>query len=185
MPHARPDPTHVALLRGINVGGQHRVPMADLRDAFAAAGAREVRTYIQSGNVIFQAGAATAARIAAAGTTALAQRLGFELPVITRSRVELAAVAAGNPFLLAGADPERLHVVFLATAPTAAAVAGLDPRRSPPDELAVRGREIYLRCPNGMARTKLTSDYFDTRLATTGTARSWRTVLALLELAGG
>ena len=89
----------------------------------------------------------------------------------------------GNPFLAAaGAAAEGLHVLFLSGEPDRSGVASLDPRRSPPDEFAVRGREIYLRCPNGMGRTKLTNDWFEKHLATASTARNWRTVLALLEM---
>jgi uncharacterized protein (DUF1697 family) len=91
----------------------------------------------------------------------------------------------GNPFLEAGADIGTLHVAILADAPAAAKVKALDPDRSPPDAFAVRGREIYLQCPNGYGRTKLTNAYFDSKLATTSTVRNWRTVLKLVELAGG
>ncbi|HZN92159.1 MAG TPA: hypothetical protein VFB81_05620, partial [Myxococcales bacterium] len=82
------------------------------------------------------------------------------------------------------ADPDTLHVVFLADPPPPAKVAALDPARSPPDEFQVRGREIYLRCPNGFGRTKLSNAYFDSKLGTISTVRNWRTVLTLAEMAG-
>ena len=84
--------------------------------------------------------------------------------------------------MAAGAETDKLHVVFLADLPDGAHVEALDPNRSPSDEFAVLGREIYLHCPNGLARTKLTNNYFDSRLSTTSTMRNWRTVLKLLEL---
>ena len=90
-----------------------------------------------------------------------------------------------NPFLEAGAETDKLHVVFLAELPDAERVEALDPDRSPPDEFVVRGREIYLHCPNGLARSKLTNSYFDARLSTTSTMRNWKTVRKLLELAAG
>jgi uncharacterized protein (DUF1697 family) len=99
-----------------------------------------------------------------------------------RSDEDLARVAKENPFLGAGADEALLHVAFLAESPGAAQVAALDAGRSPPDEFTVRGREIYLRCPNGMARTRLTNQYFDAKLSTTSTMRNWRTVLKLLDM---
>jgi uncharacterized protein (DUF1697 family) len=173
----------VALMRGINVGGKNMVPMADLVEVFGEAGCVDARTYIQSGNVIFRAEAALAGRLPSCIEQSMTDRFGFGVPVVIRTAEELLRVARNNPFVRAGKDPDALHVAFLAAEPAAKAVAGLDPRRSPPDEFAVRGREIYLHCPNGMARTKLTNQYFDSKLSTTSTVRNWRTVLKLLELA--
>jgi len=175
---------HVALLRGINVGGKHSLPMKQLAAMFAAAGCSGVRTYIQSGNVVFAASPALAARIPALVTASIKGQFGFDAPITIRSADELKAIAKGNPFLRAGADPAALHIAFLADRPGKNAIASLDPHRSPPDKFVVRGREIYLHCPNGMGRSKLTNQYFDSRLATTSTARNWRTVLTLIELAG-
>lgn len=174
---------HVALLRGINVGGKNRLSMDDLVGVFVEEGCRDVRTYIQSGNVVFRAAPALVDRLALRVTERVRRRLGLRVPVVLRTARELAHVARGNPFLTADADTDALHVMFLADAPKKAAVAGLDAKRSPPDEFAVICREIYLRCPRGVARTKLTNAYFDARLATTSTMRNWRTVLKLVELA--
>ena len=116
---------------------------------------------------------------------AIAERFGFDAPVVTRTADELREVREHNPFLAAGAEPAALHVVFLADHPSPARAAALDPNRSPGDAFALRGRDVYLHCPNGVARTKLTNDYFDTTLATVSTARNWQTVLRLLELAQG
>jgi len=174
--------SHVALLRGINVGGKNKLPMKDLAAMFTEAGCDDVRTYIQSGNVLFRARPALARRVPELVTRAIADRAGLRVPVVTRTAAELAKVVSANPLLRAGADHAKLHVAFLAKQPAAGRVAGLDPDRSPPDEFVVRGREIYLHCPGGVARTKLTNDYFDSRLATTSTVRNWNTVLKLLEL---
>jgi uncharacterized protein (DUF1697 family) len=173
---------HVALLRGLNVGGKNLLPMERLARMFEALGCRAVRTYIQSGNVLFAAGAALARRVPAAVRAAIRAEVGLEVPVIVRTADELAAVARGNPFLDAGADPKTLHVAFLAEAPAPARVAALDPRRSPPDEFVVRGREIYLRLPNGVGRTRLTNAYFDSQLDTVSTLRNVNTVQKLVEL---
>ena len=101
-----------------------------------------------------------------------------------RTADELLRVAQDNPFLQARKDPEALHVAFLSELPAPSCVIALDPDRSPRDQFAVRGKEIYLHCPGGMARTKLTNQYFDSKLSTTCTVRNWKTVLALIELAG-
>ena len=177
------DGTHVALLRGINVGGKNRLPMAALTAMFERAGGREVRTYIQSGNVVFRASAREAAQVGTRVSAAIAKELGLRVPLVLRSAAELRAVAAGNPFL-ADEDEGRLHVAFLADTPRAAARAALDPERSPPDRFLLKGRDLYLCCPNGMARTRLTNDYLDRTLGTVSTVRNWKTVLALCELVG-
>jgi uncharacterized protein (DUF1697 family) len=172
-------------LRGINVAGKNRLAMKDLVAMFAEAGCGEVLTYIQSGNVVFRATEARASRVPAVIAATISDRLGFRAPVIMRTAGELRAIARDNPFLRPGADAEALHVMFLADRPPPGKIAGLDPKRSPPDEFEVRGREIYLRCPKGVGRSKLTNQYFDTKLSTTSTMRNWRTVLKLVEMAGG
>ena len=174
---------HVALLRGINVGGKNMLPMKDLTKMFTDAGCSDVRTYIQSGNVVFRAQDAVARRVPALVSNAIAKRFQFQAPVQTRSAEEIRAIATGNPFLKKGTDTDLLHVAFLASAPASAQVAALDPKRSPPDEFVVQKREVFLRLPNGVAKTKLTNAYFDSKLGTVSTLRNWRTVLALLELA--
>ena len=173
---------YVALLRGINVGGKNKLPMKDLVRLFEDAGCRGVRTYIQSGNVVFEASSALAKGIAARISQDIAARFGLQVPVVMRSATELASVVEANPYLREGADPRTLHVAFLATEPSLASAASLDPKRSAPDEFVLRGRDLYLRCPNGMARTKLTNAYFDSKLSTTSTMRNWNTVLELLAL---
>jgi len=176
---------YIALLRAINVGGTKKLLMAELRAMFEAAGCTDVRTYIQSGNVVFRAEPALAGRIPEVIDAEISAAKGFHVPVVTRSAAELAAVASGNPFLSVGADPAQLHVGFLAEEPSAARIAELDPDRSPQDSFEVRGREVYLHFPNGTARSKLTVDYFDRTLGTTITIRNWRTVGKLLDMTGG
>lgn len=174
---------HVALLRGINVGGKNKLPMAVLAEMFSVEGARSVTTFIQSGNVVFDAPGTLAGTIGARIERRIEKQLSLRVPVVLRSAAELAAVAARNPFLAAGADPDALHVMFLAARPNAAQGRALDPARSPGDEFALVGRELYLRLPGGMARTRLTNAYFDKALTTVSTTRNWRTVLKLIELA--
>lgn len=174
--------SHVALLRGINVGGKNILPMAELAKIFVAAGANDVRTYIQSGNVVFSAKPAVAGKIAAAVSKRIKERFGIQIPVVVRSVEDVRRVMEGNPYIKAGKDAATCHVAFLADEPKASGVAALDPQRSPGDSFAVIGREIYLHLPNGVADSKFTNAYFDSKLATICTARNWRTVTKLLEM---
>ncbi len=174
--------TYLALLRGINVGGKNKLPMDRLRELFVAAGCRDVRTYIQSGNVVFTAEPAVVASLSDVMSAHIAERFGYRVPVIVRTAAQLDDVMRHNPFILEGADAETLHVFFLADLPHPRNVAALDPDRSPPDAFVVRGQDVYLRLPHGAARTKLSNAYFDAKLATVSTGRNWRTATALLAL---
>lgn len=169
---------HIALLRGINVGGKNRLPMKDLSRLFTEAGCTGVGTYIQSGNVIFDATPQVLKRLAARVGHGIELEFGCRTPVVLRTGEELEQAVRNNPF-----REDEVHLVFLADQPDPAAVAALDPARSPGDRFVVTGREIYLHLPRGVARTRLTNDWFDARLRTASTMRNWRTVLNLLERA--
>jgi uncharacterized protein (DUF1697 family) len=173
----------IALLRGVNVGGRNKLPMKRLVAIVEAVGGGSAVTYIQSGNVVFEAARDRQAELPGAIMAAIAEEENITTPVLLRTLAQLRRVVAGNPYLERGCDPAELHVAFLAELPAAERVATLDPERSPPDEFCVRGCEIYLRCPDGMARTKLTNAFFDSRLGTTSTVRNWRTTQKLLALA--
>lgn len=168
---------HVALLRGINVGGNNKLPMRDLVAIFEEAGCTDVKTYIASGNVVFRAASVTT--LGARITKAIEQKLKLKIPVVLRTHKELVDAVQHNPF------DEGVYVMFLATKPSRAAVASLDPNRSPPDEFVVMGREIYLNLPNSAAKTKLTNAYFDRLLDTVSTSRNLRTVQKLVEMSAG
>jgi uncharacterized protein (DUF1697 family) len=176
---------YVALLRGINVGGKNKLPMKELVQLFAEAGCRDVRSYIQSGNVVFNADTELFGQIATVVSATIAERYGYEVPILLRSTEQMAAVIGGNPFLEAGAAEDTLHVLFLSNVAEAHRVDVLDPDRSKPDSFIVRGREIYLCLPNGVGRSKLTNDYFESKLATTSTGRNWRTIATLFEMMNG
>lgn len=174
--------TLVALLRGINVGGKHRLPMQQLAEIFGEAKCGEVRTYIQSGNVVFKASSAVVEGLPECISKKIEQRFGFVCPVILRTSEQMAQTVRDNPFLRAGIPEKTLHVYFLADLPNPSEVRSLDPDRSAPDAFRVLDRQVYLHLPNGMARTKLTNAYFDSKLSTVSTARNWATVLTLLQL---
>ena len=174
---------NIALLRGINVGGKNKLPMKDLAAMFVDAGCQDVRTYIQSGNVLFRAKPELAQDIPNLISASIQSRFGYRVPVVTRTAGDLQDVIRVNPFAQTNFEANRLLVLFLADLPARARVESLDPDRSPGDEFAVVGREVFVHYPNGVARSKLTNAYFDSRLSTTSTARNWRTVNKLLELA--
>lgn len=155
--------------------------MKRLAEMFCEVGCADVVTYIQSGNVIFDAAPSLAQTIPGRITHEIEQRLGLRIPVILRTTQEMIETTRNNPFLT-GADDKLLYVFFLADLPDSQNVGKLDPVRSPPDSFHMHKRELYLHLPNGAGRTKFTNSYFDTKLATISTARNWRTVLKLTQL---
>jgi uncharacterized protein (DUF1697 family) len=175
-------PTYIALLRGVNVGGARKLPMKELVPALEELGLDDVVTYIQSGNVVFRAKPGAKAKLVTQVEKQIEKRFGLDVTVMLRTPGELAKVIDANPF---GDDAANVHVAFLDGKPAAAAVKKLDPDRSPPDEFAVHGTEVYLHFPNGYGRTKLGGDYLERTLGVRATARNWRTVTKMLELARG
>ena len=173
--------TYAVLLRGINVGGKNKLPMPALRTLLEDAGYDGVATYIQSGNVVLRSSLAEST-LTRAVEKQIAEEFSLAIRVVVRTHAELERIAGANPFLAGGGEATGMHVVFLDSAPKAAAIATLDPDRSPGDEFRVSGSEIFLRYPNGSGRSKLTLDYLERRLGVTGTARNWNTLLKLVEL---
>lgn len=166
---------YVALLRGINVGGKHLLPMAKVRDTFEAAGAANVATYIQSGNVVFTAKSIAAAKLAAA----LQETAGFAVPVILRTDSELSAVIAANPY----PKSETVHCAFLPAAPTKTAIAkvqAFDANPCLPSTFTIGKHELYLDLPEGIGRAKLAATVL--RAFPDATVRNWRTVEKLASL---
>ena len=170
----------VALLRGINVGGKAKVPMAALRDVCASVGCEDVKTYIQSGNVVLTS-KLTADKLRAALEEAIAKEFGFNPAVMIRTAKELAAAVDKNPY--AGADDKTVHVGFLHAAPNAATKKCLGALDCAPEELTVVGRDIYLHLPDGMGRAALPVQMERCLRPTQVTVRNWRTVTKLAELA--
>ena len=167
----------VALLRGVNVGGHRRVPMAALRTALEAAGMRDVRTYLQSGNAVLDADGDEAS-VQAAVQRVVADAIGVDCDVMVRSADDLRDVVRRNPWPERVDAPTLLHVVFLAgpAGPDAAAS-----RVGPQEEVVVDGREVWVWYGDGAGRSRLSLD----GIGVAATARNWRTVSALVDLAGG
>lgn len=174
-------PTHISLLRGINVGGNKKIRMADLKTLYESLGFGAVTTYVQSGNVVFDAESADVRALIARIEAAIAERFGFDVTVLLRTADDLRRVLDNNPF--PGAQSTQLHVLFLSAPPAAAASAVLNVPVADGEEWMLAGQEIYLHYPNGSGRSKMTGAFSDRKLGVTASARNWNTVNALYDLA--
>jgi len=173
------------MLRGINLGPTRRVPMAELRALFGEAGYADVRTYVQSGNVVLES-AAKPAELEREAAALITERFGFEVPVVVRTARQLAAVVKLNPLGDVADNPKRYQVSFLTAKPAAAVVTTLQAAAEGEERVVAHGREIYAWHPEGVARSKLWNALAGKGLGpgVTATARNWTTVVTLLEMAG-
>lgn len=172
----------VALLRGVNVGGGNKIAMPALRASCERRGFERVGTYIQSGNLVFDA-SGNEASVTADLRKLLADEHGLKVPVVVRTAKEMDRLADHHPGLAAGVDPRYLQIVFLDRTPKQADVDRVDGARFEPDTFEVDGREIYVTYPNGSGRSKLTIEVFEKAFGATATARNINTVRRLIELA--
>ncbi|HET9730420.1 MAG TPA: DUF1697 domain-containing protein, partial [Acidimicrobiia bacterium] len=173
--------THVALLRAVNVGGTW-ISIAELRKLFESLGARNVASYVQSGNFVFSLPKPDP-KFLAKVEARITRDSGHSVAVLIRTRAQLRNIGSSIPFT--AKDPKTLHVTFLRDRPTAAAVHALTALVHAPDELEVVGREVFLHLPAGYGRTKLNNAVVERKLGTVATTRNWRTVRALIELLDG
>lgn len=180
----------VVLLRGVNVGGHNRLPMADLRAALTADNLDEVQTYLQSGNVIASSPASDPEIVAARVRSRIARDFGIDVPAIALTAHELGGIVQANPFPNEP-DPKKLHAIVLPHAPTAAVISAVDERqdgaasRGSRDRVTLVGRVAYLHTPDGFGRSDLARTLTSGRAAplADGTARNWATVTALASTA--
>jgi uncharacterized protein (DUF1697 family) len=173
---------HIALLRGVNIGAHNRIAMPALREALSEAGFEDVRTYLQSGNVVFTGGVSSET-VARKVREVISDRFGVEVEVVVRTRAELAAIVRRDPLAKVARDPKRYQVSFLAAKPKADAVRKLEEAAIEPERLVVHGREAYAWHPNGVGRSKVAALLAGNGLGVTATARNWTTVTKLLALA--
>lgn len=178
-----PDTRYLVLLRGINVGGHNKVPMAELRDALSGHGFGDVSTYIASGNVLLDAGGRAEADVVDEVAGVVSERFGLSIPIVARAVADWPAILAANPFPDAETEPKFLHVSLCDRAPDPEAAAAFDAAAHSPDRLEIVGRELYLWYPNGSGRSKLTGALLERKLGVTTTARNWSTMRKLAELA--
>jgi uncharacterized protein (DUF1697 family) len=173
----------ILLLRGINVGPRKRIAMPELRTVLTEAGFDDVRSYVQSGNVVLSS-RASAATVGAEAERLISERFGFDVDVIVRTAAELAEVVARNPLGEVATDPKRYQVGFLEAEPESSVVARVAELAANGERLEAVGREVYSWHPAGAARSKLWAKLAANGLGVCGTSRNWTTVTTLLEMAG-
>ena len=171
---------HIILLRGINVGGKHKLPMANLRSLLTNNGFKEVATYIQSGNIMVVSNE-SAATITKKVHDLIFDAFGYDLPLVTLTQEEIQEAIANNPYSASETDIKKLHVSFLASAPSIQSIDNT-PRFETNDQFHVTDKTVYIHCPDGYGKTKYTNSFFEKHLQTAATTRNWRTTLKLLAM---
>ena len=176
--------TYIALLRGINVSGYNKIKMVDLKQLFIDLSFNNITTYIQSGNVIFQDEENDVSKIENNILKAIKTKFGYDLKVLVITKNELETIFNSNPYLnRSSIDITKLCVTFLSTNPIVENIAEIETLVSNnEDEFKVIGKIIYLHCPTGFAKTKLTNNLFERKLKSIATTRNWKTITKLVEL---
>jgi uncharacterized protein (DUF1697 family) len=174
--------TFIALLRAVNVAGANSVPAIDIVRILESMGLRSVKTYLQSGNAVFQANATEAAALPKNITASLERSHGFAPEVILLRWDELDRAINANPYPQADSNPKALHLTFLACAPRNPDLTALEKIRKESEQFSLKGRVFYFWAPEGVGRSKLFSR-IEKSLGVAGTARNWRTVCKLQEMA--
>ncbi|WP_030602861.1 DUF1697 domain-containing protein [Streptomyces fulvoviolaceus] len=179
--------TYAALLRGINVGGSRKVPMADLRTLMEGLGHDDVRTYLQSGQAVFTADHGDEESLAAELAGAIEKRFGFAVDVIVRDHAYLKAIAEDCPFPAAELEAKQLHVTYFSAPVDADRFAEIDRDTYLPEEFRLGDRALYLYAPNGLGRSKLAEHLSKPRVnkGVIATSRNWNTVVKLVGMTGG
>jgi uncharacterized protein (DUF1697 family) len=173
--------TYIALLRGINVGGHHKLPMKALRGLLENLGLQNVQTYIQSGNVVFQSQEADTEELASQISAAIEKHHGFEPRILILTAAEMETAVRANPFPEAEAEPKSLHLFFLVAIPDSPDLARLDELKNDNEQFELIDKVFYLHAPDGIGRSKLVEKvgkYINVSM----TARNWRTVSKIMEM---
>lgn len=175
--------TYIALLRGINVSGQKKIIMAELRESLAKLNYTGIQTYIQSGNIVFKSNEASKDKLAAEINKNILDRFGFDVPTLVRKPADLAAAIANNPFNKDGIDLNRCYITFLAEAPQAAKVQALLEIDYLPEEIRIVDQVAYLYSPEGFAKAKISNNLVENKLKVQATSRNQKTTKKLIEMA--
>ena len=177
--------TYISILRGINVSGHKKIEMAGLKALYEALNFKDVVTYIQSGNVIFKAGDKAAnIQLSEKIGKAIFEEFNFEVPVIIRTRFEIEKIISANPFLQqSDIHVEKLHITFLSEVPEEERSKKIVSLNYPPDKFIIQNKEVYLYVPGSYGNTRLSNNFFESKLKVSATTRNWKTVNKLLELA--
>ncbi len=176
--------TYISLLRGINVSGQNKIGMPKLKELYESLNLANVVTYIQSGNVVFDYAGQDPGSISQSIEAEIARSFAGSVRVFLRDRNQFRQILDNNPFIhQRNEDPDKLHVTFLSDSPSEKALSNLSNPTGSPDEFLAYDKEVYLFCPNGYGRTKISNAFFERKLSVAATTRNWKTVNALYEIA--
>lgn len=176
--------TYISILRGINVSGQKLIKMDALRKSYETAGFLSVQTYIQSGNVIFKSDLTNQKEVKEKITNLIRQNFGFDVPVIVLSVGQLKERIAGNPFLQQpDKNTDYMHVTFLAETTEGYDTSIIASKKATGEVIAFSNEAIYLYCPAGYGKTKLTNHLIESKLKVSATTRNWKTTTELLRIA--
>jgi uncharacterized protein (DUF1697 family) len=177
--------TYISFLRGVNMTGHNSIKMADLSVLFKDMGFQDAETYIQSGNVIFSNAAdLSVSDISLKIEKAILERFNFNVPVLIRTVEEMRKIISVNPFLLQQSfDPSKMAVMFLYEKSSEAQIQKVINFDYPPDKFEIIGSEIFIYCPNGFGKTKFYTNFFEKKMGVTGTARNWKTITTVLNIA--
>lgn len=178
-------PTCISILRGINVSGHKLIKMNLLKEMFERMGFENVKTYIQSGNFVFNCKPTDTAMLGKRIADEILSHFGFEVPVIVLEKDELKQVSAQNMFIERGEDITKLHVTFLSAEPQTGLLDDIDNKDYLPDAYYLRGKAVYLFCPDGYGNTKLSNNFFEKKLKVHATTRNWKTILELVKMSEG
>ena len=175
--------TYISILRGINVSGHKKIKMDELRKLFEDLNFKNVKTYIQSGNVIFEDKTTSHKELGKRIEKKIFENFGFQVPVIVKDKNELVNLIKNNPFLNGRKeDISKLHVTFLSDEPEQALVDKIAAADYKPDEFKLSADKIYLFCPNGYGNTKLSNNFFENKLKVVATTRNWKTINELITI---
>ena len=173
----------IAILRGINVSGVRKLPMQELRMLFESLKCSHVRTYIQSGNVVFEGSKLDPSSFAKLVEARIKDQYNYDVPVLVRSLADMKHVSTANPYLKRkGIELDKLHVTFLAEVPVAALAEKIMGVKFGNDSFSLIGREVFVHCPDGYGNTKLNNTFFENKLKVSATTRNWRTVNELVRM---
>jgi len=176
--------TYITLLRSVNMTGHNVIKMTSLANLLRKIGYADVETYIQSGNIVLTCNNSNRDNVSSMIRNAILAEFNLDIAVITCTSDDMTKIISANPFLEEpGFDPSKMAVLFLDLKPTYAQIQKVSGINYPPDKFHINGSEIYVYCPNGFGKTKLYTNFFEAKMKVTGTARNWRTVNKLQEMA--
>lgn len=177
--------TYISFLRGINMTGHNSIKMTELLALYNNLGYSDAETYIQSGNVVFSSmDDVPVPEIASTIERSILKRFNYNVPVLIRIVEEMRKLISANPFIAQeNFEPSKMAVLFLYEETTKAQIQKVLDIDYPPDKFKIVGKEIFIYCPNGFGRTKLYTNFFEKKMGVTGTARNWKTITTILQIA--